>query len=271
MVNHSPELSVVMSVYNGQEHLQESISSILNQSFSDFEFIIVNDGSTDDTQQIIEQFAARDIRIRSVNQKNAGLTISLNRGVNMARGRYIARQDADDVSFPRRFEKQMFFLKTHPEVVLCGTWFLEDNEGKGQMIRIYPLEDTKIRKSLKYVNHFCHPSVIFLKEAFVRAGGYDENFLIAQDFECWIRLAKEGKVANLSEVLVKRRIGFSQTASWKHRGRKFDIALKVISKHFGSWREIDGFKFCRYYLPLLVYGVIPVPIIKIIRRFRYRN
>lgn len=260
-----------MSVYNGQEHLKEAISSILNQSFSDFEFIIINDGSIDDTQQIIEQFAARDSRIRRVNQKNAGLTVSLNKGVNLARGRYIARQDADDASFPHRFEKQMFFLKKHPGVVLCGTWFLEDNEGKGRMIRTYPLGDKVIRKNIKYVNHFCHPSVIFLKEAFTKAGGYDETFLTAQDFEFWIRLSKEGMVANIPEVLVKKRIGFSETISWKHRRQKFNVVIKVISKHFGSWREIDGFKFCKYYIPLLVYGTIPVPIIKLIRKLRYRG
>lgn len=260
-----------MSVYNGQEHLKEAISNILDQSFSDFEFIIINDGSTDRTKQIIEQFAARDSRIRMINQKNAGLTVSLNRGINLSRGRYIARQDADDVSFPRRFEKQMSFLKKHPDVVLCGAWFLEDNEGKGQMVRTYPLCDKVIRKNIKYVNHFCHPSVIFLKEAFARAGRYDENFITAQDFELWIRLAEEGKVANIPEVLVKKRIGFSETISWKHRRQKFDVALKVISKHFGSWCEMNGFKFFRYYVPRLVYGAIPVPVIKLIRNLRYRR
>ena len=268
-MNNSPDLSVVMSVYNGQKDLKEAIESVLRQSYADFEFIIINDGSSDDTGGIIESCAAKDKRIISVHQQNIGLTRSLNKGIKIAKGKYIARQDADDISLRERFELQMEFLHNNMEVVLCGTWFREINEGRGSMIRKYPLDDTALRKNIKYINYFCHPSVIFLKEAFVKAGGYDERFLTAQDFELWIRLAKVGKVANLPEIMVEKKIGFGSTVSWEKRMDKTRVVKDVISKHFESWHDINFIKFFKYYLPLIVYGYIPVPLLKIIRKVKY--
>lgn len=268
-MSFEPELSVVMSVYNGQEYLAESIESILGQSYKNFEFIIINDGSTDTSGKIIERYAAIDQRIVYVQHRNRGLTKSLNIGINRAKGKFIARQDADDISLPKRFELQMEFLNGHSDTVLCGTWFLEINEDKGSRVGKYPIDDIELRKNLTYVNCFCHPSVIFLKEAFMKAGMYDERFKTAQDFELWIRLAEIGKLANLPEILVNKRIGFSQAISWKNRAEKIDVVKMVIAKHFSSWHDINIYKFCRYYVPLLVYGVIPVPLLKIIRRMRY--
>lgn len=271
MMSTPCELSVVMSVYNGQKHLEEAVTSILNQSFSDFEFIIINDGSTDKTKVILDQFEADDSRIRVIHQENKGLTVSLNRGIGKACGRFIARQDADDISLPERFEKQLSFLRSHPGVVLCGTWFIENNEGMGQKIRKYPLNDLSLRRDIKYANHFCHPSVIFLKDAFNKAGGYDENFPTAQDFELWIRMAQTGKMANIPEVLIEKRIGFADTISWGKRKEKVQIVRKVISKHFRSWYQINPLKFLQYFFPLMVYGYLPVSVLRIIRMIRYRN
>lgn len=268
-MTHLPELSVVMSVYNGQRYLEESITSILRQSFSDFEFIIINDGSTDNSGKLIEQFALKDHRIRTMHQDNSGLIKSLNRGISMARGSYIARQDQDDVSLPNRFEKQLSFLKSHPDIVLCGTWFLEVNEESGSKVRKYPVDDTALRKDIKYANFFCHPSVIFFKDAFIKTGGYDEAFPTAEDFELWIRMAQVGKLANLPEILIKKRIGFGTTISWEKRREKKRVIQSVISKHFGSLQEINWLKFIQYYLPLIIYGYIPTPLLKIIRRIRY--
>ncbi|MCD4736098.1 MAG: glycosyltransferase, partial [Bacteroidales bacterium] len=213
--------------------------------------------------------ALKDKRIKLVNQKNVGLTKSLNRGIKLARGKYIARQDVDDISKPDRFKKQMSFLTSHREVVLCGTWFLEVNEGTGSKVREYPVLDDELRKNIQYVNYFCHPSVIFLKQAFIEAGCYDESFTTAQDFELWIRMARTGKIANLPEVLVEKRIGFTSSVSWQKRMEKTQVVKDVISKHFKSWHDINFIKFFRYYLPLIVYGYIPVPLLKIIRKIRY--
>ncbi len=270
-MNSRCELSVVMSVYNGRDHLEEAIGSILNQSFLDFEFIIINDGSTDETKQILDRFAAQDSRIRVIHQKNSGLAASLNRGVRIARGNFIARQDADDVSLPGRLEKQMAFFKCHPEIILCGTWFVEKNEDKGKRIRKYPLDDYTLRSNIKYVNLFCHPSVMFLKKAFIQAGGYDESFSTAQDFELWIRMVQVGKVANIPEILVEKRIGFGNTISWGKRKEKVRVLRRVISKHFESWTQINSAKFIRHYLPLMLYGYVPVHVLRIFRTIRYRG
>jgi len=266
-----PELSVVMAVYNGQDHLSESIESILKQTYHHFEFIIINDGSTDESVAIIERYATKDRRIIHITQRNRGLTKSLNIGINMAKGKYIARQDADDISFPKRFEKQMAFLKEHNDTVLCGTWCIETDESCGSKKRQFPIDDKNLRKNLKYVNNFCHPSVIFLRKAFIESGQYDERFTTAQDFELWIRLAAFGKLANLPEILVDKRIGFSEAISWKNRRQKMDVVAKVIAKHFSSWRDIHMVYFIRYYFPLVVYGIIPMPILKMVRRIRFKG
>jgi len=165
----SPELSVVMSVYNGQTYLPESIESVLKQSYTNFEFIIINDGSTDNTGQIIEKYLAKDKRIIAIHHQNKGLARSLNKGIKLARGKLIARQDDDDVSLPERFESQIELFKNNPDLVLCGTWFLEINEGHGSMVRKYPVNDWKLRENLKYVNYFCHPSVIFKKKSILQS------------------------------------------------------------------------------------------------------
>lgn len=270
-MSNTPFLSVVMSVYNGEKYLSESIESILNQTYRNFEFIIINDGSTDNTGKIIEEYARKDNRVISVDQENMGLTRSLNRGIKIAIGDYIARQDSDDVSLPHRFESQIDFFRQNPGLVLCGTWFEEINENQGSVIRKYPLDDKILRQYVKYVNYFCHPSVMFSKKIFKAVGGYDESFSSGQDFELWIRMAKEGKISNLPMVLVKKRIGFSNTISWLNRKQKISMARKTISKHFSKWYEINPYKFIRFYLPKLIYGFIPVPILRVVRRLRYRK
>lgn len=270
-MNKSVDLSVVMAVHNGADHLDESIRSILKQTYNNFEFIIINDGSTDRSEEIISEYAARDKRIAFIKQQNMGLAKALNRGIKIAKGKYIARQDADDVSTPDRFAAQMKLLESDRDIVLCGTWFMEENEGLGSKLRQYPIGDHELRKNLKYVNQFCHPSVIFSKKSFYKAGGYDENFVTSQDFELWIRIAQTGKIANIPEIHLKKRIGFSETISWEKRFQKGSMALKVISTHFDKWWNINPFKFILYYLPKMFYAYIPVSIVKSIRRIRYKN
>lgn len=266
-----PALSVIMAVYNGEPHLAEAIQSILNQTCKDFEFIVINDGSTDGSGAIINLFGEKDNRIVVVHQENMGLARSLNTGIRLAKGDYIARQDADDVSFPGRLEKQMTFLKHHRDVVLCGAWFEEVNEGGGRKIRRYPLEDRVLRRNLKYINQFCHPSVVFEKQAFLRAGAYDERFCTGQDFELWIRMAEQGAIANIPEICVKKRIGFDTTISWKKRKMKLLLWRQMFEKHFKrDIKEVNPLKFIRYYLPLLAYGYLPVGVLKLVRRARYR-
>ncbi len=202
----NPKVSVVMSVFNGEKYLREAIESNLNQTFSDFEFIIINDGSTDKTQEIIEEFADRDSRIRFINQSNMGLTKSLNKAIKLARGEYIARMDADDIALPERFEKQVAFLEKEGDVALVGTAYYEIDD-KGGVIgrKVFPQSDVEIRKIMLKYNPFFHASVMIRREVFEVVGLYGESIPFAQDYDLWLRIAGKYKVANLPDPLMKRR------------------------------------------------------------------
>lgn len=197
-----PRISVVMSVYNGEKYLREAIESILRQTFTDFEFIIVNDGSTDSSLEIIQSYP--DERIRLINnEKNIGLTKSLNKALKLAGGEYIARQDADDISLPNRFEEQMKYFEEHPETALLGTSFYRigrDGEVIGKRIALAN-PDNKLRQE----NQFMHGSVMFRKEVIDNLGGYNELIRYSQDYELWLRIAKHYQTRNLTRVLYQFR------------------------------------------------------------------
>ena len=193
-----------MSVYNGERYLVEAIESILNQTFTDFEFIIINDGSTDGTADILRSY--KDRRIRIFEQSNIGLTRSLNRGVALARGEYIARMDHDDLSMPERFARQVAFLDAHPEVGVVGTACLVYNEVRGiEWKYAVATSDDECRRDLIKGNQFVHTSVMMRKSVLQAVGAYNEAYRYLQDYELWVRLAGRTRLANLPEVLVVRR------------------------------------------------------------------
>lgn len=203
MKNES-KVSVVMSVYNGEKYLREAIDSVLNQTFKDFEFIIINDGSTDETQEILESY--NDSRIILIHQKNMGLTKSLNKGIALAKGEYIARQDADDISMPERLEKQIEFLKHHKSIILLGTAAqIIDEKGVHLYTTEYPCDYSSIRKAMKHNNYFIHGSVMFRRQYFFEVGGYRELFFTAQDCDLWLRFIERFEAANLATPLYKKR------------------------------------------------------------------
>jgi len=199
-----PIVSVVMSVYNGEKYLRESVESILNQTFSDFEFIIINDGSTDVSREILESY--HDERIVLVHQENVGLTRALNKGLALAKGKYIARQDADDISRPERLEKQVAFMEAIPSVGLLGTRF-EFIDENGTIVRTSPLptENSILQDQLISINLFCHASVVIRREALEKAGGYRDFFRYSQDYDLWLRIAEQYEIANLTYMLVQYR------------------------------------------------------------------
>jgi len=195
-------VSVILPVYNGGKHLYESLGSILSQTYSDFEVIIINDGSTDDSVSVIQKF--KDPRIRYHEQSNQGLAATLNRGIGLSRGRYLARQDQDDISLPKRFEKQVDFLESHPSHGMVGTWA----KIKGQDENIYrahrhPADSLRLKFELLFNNPFVHSSVMIRKNVFKKVGGYSTNTLRQppEDYELWSRVAREFKVANIPEIL----------------------------------------------------------------------
>ncbi|PYV85413.1 MAG: hypothetical protein DMG05_22715 [Acidobacteria bacterium] len=201
-----PKVTVLMTVYNGERHLREAIEGVLRQTFQDFEFLIINDGSSDSTREVTLSY--RDPRIRLVNNEhNLGQTRSLNRGLELAKGQFIARQDADDISEPERLARQVAFLETHAEVALLGTWYKKiDAQGNPLGDRKLPCDCMDIRWSLLFFCPFVHSSVMLRKSAILeQIGFYDETFAYAQDYELWSRIARRLAVANLGEFLVKYR------------------------------------------------------------------
>jgi Glycosyl transferase family 2 len=223
-----PPVSVVLPVYNGEAFLAEAIGSILGQSFRDFELIAIDDGSTDGSASILD--AVRDMRMRVIHQANAGLAASLNRGISLARGKYIARQDHDDLSLPMRFTRQVQFLEQNPDCALVGTR-AEIRSGDGPAMRFHdhPAEDAALRFELLFDNPFVHSSVMLRKRAVEAVGGYstDPARQPPEDYELWSRLARCYQVANLPERLTVYR----ETVGGMSRapGRAFQSSAVLIS------------------------------------------
>lgn len=214
----SPVISVIMSVYREPiPWLEEAIESILHQTYSDFEYIIViDDPSNTEILDCVGKFAAQDIRIRMVpNAVNKGLAKSLNRGLSLAKGTYIARMDGDDISLPERFEKQLAFMEANPGIALCGTQIIRINES-GQAVSMgdYPSDPTLLKRLVHTRSIATHPSYFGRKEVFDELGGY-RPFPAAQDYDFLYRLIDAGHlVSNLPERLFKFRLN-AQSISHK--------------------------------------------------------
>lgn len=203
----TPAVSVVISVYNGLPYLEEAIESILRQTFENFEFIIINDGSSDGSKEVLERLAGQDGRIRLVHQKNLGLPAALNRGIGMAGGKYIARMDADDISLAGRLQHQVDFLNEHPEVGVLGTQISEINDEGTEHPNGWLLPTTPGFTAWRTLFRccICHPSVMMRRHILSKVGGYDVSLRVAQDFDLWTRLILHTGLQNLPEVLFKRR------------------------------------------------------------------
>jgi glycosyltransferase involved in cell wall biosynthesis len=197
-----PLVSVILPVYNGAAYLREAIECILDQTYSNFELIIINDGSKDNSAVIIEQFY--DPRIRFYRQTNQGLAATLNRAIGLAKGEYIARQDQDDISLPQRFEKQVAFLLKHPEHGMIGTWAeIMVGEMETKRVHRHPTDDLTLKFELLFTNPFVHSSMMIRREVFDRVGLYstDSSRQPPEDFELWSRVARVYQVANIPEIL----------------------------------------------------------------------
>lgn len=225
-----------MSVYNGERYLREAIESILGQTFKDFEFIIIDDGSTDSSKDIILYY--KDPRIRLIeNKKNICLTKSLNKGIKAAQGEYIARMDADDISLPKRLKKQIDFLDEHKDVGVLGTTFYHiDNEGKIIFTKIVPLKNDIIQKELLKKNCFAHGSIMMRKDILEKVGGYREQIKYSQDYDLFLRIAKHCKMANLEEALYKWRLHEDTVSISKRKTQKkyIDLVSRLKGKESGQ-------------------------------------
>ena len=222
----APRVSFIMAVYDGETYLDEAIQSVLNQTFRDFEFILINDGSADGTARIIERYRRADGRIRAYEQPNCGLVVALNRGLDLARGEYVARMDADDVSMPERVATQIAFMDAHPEVGICGTWIETIGTFHGD-VRRYPTDDATIRSWLLFESVLAHPSIMMRRELLMKTGlSYDVGYVHAEDYDLWVRATRHTALANIPEVLLRYRL-HSQQVVQRHDAKKLASARLV--------------------------------------------
>lgn len=222
----APRVSVLMAVRNGELHLEEAIRSVLDQTFTDFECIVVNDGSTDGTDEILRRYQRYDTRIRLSRSGGNGLSHALNHGLKSATGTYVARMDADDVSLAGRLAAQVQLMEARPEVGVCGTWIETFGMGRSTVYR-HPSDDATIRCALLFESVLAHPSVMIRRDLFVGARLlYDTAMLHAEDYDLWVRAAQYTSLVNVPEVLLRYREHPHQVVR-KHEATKRETARRI--------------------------------------------
>lgn len=273
-MSDNPSVTVLMSVYNAEKYLRQAIESILQQSYQDFEFLILNDKSTDNSEEIIGQYD--DSRIRLVNNaQNIGLTKSLNKGIDLSKGKYIARMDADDISLPSRLEEQVAFMEAEPDVVAAGSWI---NIIDGKQIKLnewhYPCYHDELVTYLLFDSCIVHPSAIIRRSIINKYNiRYDEELETAQDYQFWYECSRFAKLANIPKVLLKYRKhdGQISVSSKSQRNNATQTKLSILNEmglkndrlmeyhkkfsHSGSVKTIREFAQYFYWLIGLLWTV----------------
>jgi glycosyltransferase involved in cell wall biosynthesis len=236
----SPKVSVVLPAFNSGRFIGQSVESILNQTFTDFELIIVDDFSQDNTWTLIQEYAKRDSRIIAVrNDKNINLSMTLNKGIAIARGIYIARMDHDDISLPNRLEKQVNFLDDNLKVGIVGSNIeIMDEIGTNIGFRKYNLTDQAIRKKIFLYSPFCHPATVIRKTILNLAGNYKCEFNPAEDYELYFRIGMLAEFANLDEFLLRYRVVkvTSMTTGGTRRMEKKTIEVRYKYANLSPYR-----------------------------------
>jgi hypothetical protein len=203
-----------MPVFNAERYLAAALESVLGQTFADFQFLIIDDGSTDATLPVLRRYARHDSRIRLVSRQNRGLVATLNEGLHLARSELLARMDADDVALPWRLESQVAHMEQHEDVLCVGGYYdLIDHRGRMLTTMTPPTDHIGIdREMLAGHTPICHPSAMMRREAALRVGGYDPDMMLAEDLDLWLRLAEIGALANLPVSLVQYRLHFESVS-----------------------------------------------------------
>lgn len=228
-----------MPVYNAEKYLKEAIESILNQTFRDFEFIIINDGSADGTADIIARYQQMDNRIRVYSQENKGIAASRNRGCQLARGEYIAVMDADDVSLPERLAKQTSYMETHPDIGVLGTWTVNiDENGKPMHEMCLPTAPGVLGWHLLFENCIANSSVMMRLDTIARLGFYCTGAVHAEDYELWTRAIDVTGIANLPETLLKHRIWEGSISFQRNTEMQLQTRVKIM--HSAMVRQLGS-------------------------------
>lgn len=233
MSDKSPQISVLMPVYNAERYLREAVESILNQSFTDFEFLIVNDGSTDGSAAVLMEYAAKDDRIRLISRPNTGYVVALNEMLGLAGGEFLARMDADDAAVSDRFERQVAFLGSNPDHVAVGSRvLLIDPEDEpispfGKAMLHEEIDQGHLDKCAGSL--ICHPTVMMRKAAIDSIGAYRINMEPAEDVDLFLRLAEIGKLRILPEILLHYRMHHS-SVSMTRRHEQLHVIRRIVSE-----------------------------------------
>jgi glycosyltransferase involved in cell wall biosynthesis len=228
-MNNLPLISVAMPVYNGEEHLAEAIESVLAQSFVNFEFIIIDDGSTDRSLDVLKEYQRLDARIRLISRENRNLATTLNDIIDLAHGRWIARMDQDDIAFPDRFEKQLQWL-SETSADICGSW-VQFFGTRDKRILKHPQSDAAIKAELLFGCSFAHPSVM-MKTELVKALRYNKEWEKCEDYDLWERAARAGwRMTNVPEVLLKYRVHNSQIST-ASSSRQQELTQKIRRRYW---------------------------------------
>jgi glycosyltransferase involved in cell wall biosynthesis len=231
-----PKVSVLIPAYNAEKYLGEAIDSILNQTFTDFECIMIDDCSTDNTWKIIQKYAKKDSRIVGVkNEKNLGIAGNLNKAISLSKGKYLARMDADDWAYPERFEKQVQFLDTHIEVGIVGGAMEVRDETleKVLYVRSYAQDDALLRKYMFKQSPFSHPCIMYRKEV-IQDNLYNEKLSPTEDYDLYFRVGKKYQFANLQDIVLKYRTSNTQSSTAKANRQQYltlYIRLKALVEY----------------------------------------
>ncbi len=259
-----PLVSVLMPVFNSRNFIEQAVNSILKQTYHNFEFIIINDASTDGTQEFLRQLKDRRIKL-FFNSKHKGVTNSLNIALTKASGKYIARMDADDISYPTRLQEQVEFLSQHPNIGLVGSWARQINNLHQIVNEIkYPVDFKSIEQTLSYKNPFLHSSVMFKRELYIKYGGYDPKLDGAEDYDLWLRYIKHAQMLNLPKILIEYRTS-------THSVSYVDLKKVLTATYKTRWKSIIKYKYPWWHIIYFIKTYISAIMPQFILRFVYKR
>lgn len=235
----NPIISVIMPVYNSEKYIICALKSLSNQTFKDFEIIAINDGSSDKSLELLNEYKVKESRLIVINQKKCGIAKALNKGIELAKGKYIARMDSDDICMPERFENQLNYLQ-EKDLDLCGTKIKKFGNITG--ISDYPIDSSDCYLSLLFRTPFAHPTIL-VKKSIIQRYRYNEEYKYSQDYELWCRMALDSiKMGNIPEILLKYRCSDNQITSLK-KNEQLKLALITASNYWNNQKICNGLSY----------------------------
>jgi len=243
----TPLVSVILPVYNGEDYILEAINSVLKQTLTNFELIIINDGSTDNTLSLLQECASNDSRIQILDIPNSGLIKALNIGLERATGAYIARMDADDVCHKKRLELQVRFLEANKDIIACGTQY--KTFGDFEKVISNPINSERFNNKLLFGPQICHPTLL-VRSSVISKIKYDCDYFGAEDYKLWVDLSVHGKLSNVNSTLLMYRVHSKQVSSL-YREKQVRSHLLCAQK---AWSQIKGIHVDFNILKTIIFG-----------------